>query len=80
VINERIKTIDVDEKHKFRVIRVENAIIDQLRKIVEGGYSNLYYVLVRDMLEYYQDSIDFKYLHRLVRSLKGKIDDHSKNN
>jgi hypothetical protein len=49
-------------------MRVENLIVDQLWKVVEGDDSNLYYALAQDMVEYHQADIDYCYLHELAKS------------
>lgn len=73
VINERITTVKVNGKYKIYMIRVENAIIDQLWKIIEREDSNLYYAVARDMIDYHQDNIDFKYLHALANNQRDKL-------
>lgn len=60
------KMIKIDEKYQVHIIRVENAIVSQLSKIVSGENSNLWYAVARDMLEYHQANIDYEYLHDLA--------------
>ena len=57
--NEIVTVININGRYRIYISRVENIIIDQLWKIVEGDDSNLYYALVRDMIENHENIIDF---------------------
>lgn len=68
-----VSTLKIDENYKIHIIRLENAIVDQLWKIIEGDDSNLYYALARDMIEYHRANIDYGYLHELANGRGEKL-------